>query len=220
MTFRIILAIFILTIFSNCKSVNLRKDTATDQLNNMQSGVMLIRLPTNEAKIAKLKKMGRSDLAKKESAEMAQFHSDILKSFDKNFTFCPVYYYYSDKSVEVKNGNLNGNLFDANLNNITSLPFSEKQKFYAEFGFVYQEELTVEKNGQPVKVAGIGGKKAFVIRTHEDLQPLRPFPYTINYYYKGDGTLTKPVQKINDNLFKAASDMKRRKLRRQRRGKA
>ena len=81
MTFRFILAIFILTIFSNCKSVNFRKDTATDQLNNMQSGVMFIRLPTNEAKIAKLKTMGRSDLAKTESAEMAQFHSDILKSF-------------------------------------------------------------------------------------------------------------------------------------------
>ena len=220
MTFRIILAIFILTTFSNCKSVNLRKDTATDQLNNMQSGVMLIRLPTNKAKIAKLKKMGRSDLAKKESAEMAQFQSDILKTFEKHFTFCPVYFYYSDKSVEVKNGNFDGNLFDAKLNNISSLSFSNKQKFYAEFGFVHQEELTVEKNGQHVKVAGIGSKKAFVIRTHEGLQPLRPFPYTINYYYRGDGTLTKPVQKINDELFKAVGDLERRRLRRQRRGKA
>jgi hypothetical protein len=217
MTFRFILAIFILTIFSNCKSVNFRKDTATDQLNNMQSGVMFIRLPTNEAKIAKLKTMGRSDLAKKESAEMAQFHSDILKSFEKNFTFCPVYYYYSDKSVEVKNGNFDGNLFDAKLNNVSALPFSKKQKFYAEFGFVHQEELTVEKNGQSVKVAGLGGKKAFVIRTHEGIQPLSPFPYTINYYYKGDGTLTKPVQKINDQLFRAVSDLERRKLRRERR---
>ena len=220
MTFRIILSIFILTTFANCKSLNLRKDTATDQLKNMQSGVMLIRLPTNEAKIAKLKAMGRNDLAKKESAEMAQFHTDILKSFEKNFTFCPVYYYYSDKSVEVKNGNFDGNLFDAKLNNVFSLSFSKKQTFYAEFGFVHQEELTVEKNGQPVKVAGIGGKKAFVIRTHEGLQPLRPFPYTINYYYKGDGTLTKPVQKINEELFKTASDLERRKLRRKRRGKA
>lgn len=219
MTFRIMLGIFILTIFSNCKSVNLRKDTATDQLNNMQSGVMLIRLPTNKAKIAQLKKMGRSDLAKKESAEMAQFHTDILKTFEKHFTFCPVYYYYSDKSVDVKNGNFDGNLFDAKLNNVSSLSFPDKQKFYAEFGYVHQEELTVEKNGQPVKVAGIGGKKAFVIRTHEGLQPLRPFPYTINYYYKGDGTLTKPVQKINDDLFKATSDLKRRKLRRKRREK-
>ncbi len=219
MTFRIILAIFILSTFSNCKSVHLRKDTATDQLNNMQSGVMFIRLPTNEAKIAKLKTMGRSDLAKKESAQMAQFHTDILKTFEKHFTFCPVYYYYSDKSVDVKNGNFDGNLFDAKLNNVSSLSFSDKQKFYAEFGYVHQEELTVEKNGQPVKVAGIGGKKAFVIRTHEGLQPLRPFPYTINYYYKGDGTLTKPVQKINDDLFKATSDLKRRKLRRKRREK-
>ena len=178
---------------------------------------MFIRLPTNEAKIAKLKTMGRSDLAKKESAEMAQFHSDILKSFEKNFTFCPVYYYYSDKSVEVKNGNFDGNLFDAKLNNVSALPFSKKQKFYAEFGFVHQEELTVEKNGQSVKVAGLGGKKAFVIRTHEGIQPLSPFPYTINYYYKGDGTLTKPVQKINDQLFRAVSDLERRKLRRERR---
>jgi hypothetical protein len=217
MTFRFILAIFILTTFANCKSVNLQKDTATDQLNNLQSGVMLIRLPTNEAKIAKLKTMGRNDLAKKESAEMAQFHTDILKTFEKHFTFCPVYYYYSDKSMEVKNGNFDGNLFDAKLNNVSALPFSKKQKFYAEFGFVHQEELTVEKDGQSVKVAGLGGKKAFVIRTHEGIQPLSPFPYTVNYYYKGDGTLTKPVQKINDQLFRAVSNLERRKLRRERR---
>ncbi|MFT6322159.1 MAG: hypothetical protein ACJAT4_003094 [Granulosicoccus sp.] len=217
MTFRFILAIFILTTFANCKSVNLQKDTATDQLNNLQSGVMLIRLPTNEAKIAKLKTMGRNDLAKKESAEMAQFHTDILKTFEKHFTFCPVYYYYSDKSMEVKNGNFDGNLFDAKLNNVPALSFSKKQKFYAEFGFVHQEELTVEKDGQSVKVAGLGGKKAFVIRTHEGIQPLSPFPYTVNYYYKGDGTLTKPVQKINDQLFRAVSNLERRKLRRERR---
>ncbi len=219
MTFRIILAIFMLTAFSNCKNLNLRKDTATEQLNNMKSGVMLIRLPTNEAKIAKLKKMGKNDLAKKESATMAQFHTDIIKTFGEYFTFCPVYYYYSDKSAEVQKGNLDGNLFDAKLNTISSLPFSQKQKFYAEFGFVHQEELTVEKNGEPVKVAGIGGKKAFVIRTHEGLQPLRPFPYTVNYYYRGDGTLIKPVEKINQELFKTLSDMERRKLRRKRRDK-
>jgi hypothetical protein len=219
MTVRFILAIFILTIFSNCKSVNFRKDTATDQLNNMKSGVMFIRLSTNEGKIAKLKKMGRSDLAKKESAEIAQFHTDILKTFEQHFTFCPVYYYYADKSVEVKNGNFNGNLFDAQLNTVSSLPFSKKQKFYAEFGFVHQEELTVEKNGQPVKVAGVGGKRAFVIRTYEGLQPFRPFPYTINYYYKGDGTLINPVQKINNELFEAVRSLERRKLRRKRKEK-
>lgn len=219
MTFRIILAIFILTIFSNCKSVNLRKDKVTNQLYNMQSGVMLIRLPTNEAKIAKLKKAGRKDSAKKESAEMAQFHSDILKTFENHFTFCPTYYYYSDKSVDIQNGNFDGNLFDAKLNKVPSLSLSKEQKFYAEFGFVHQEELTVEKNGQPQKVAGIGGKKAFVIRTHEGLQPLRPFPYSANYDYHGEGTLTKTVQKINDLLFRALGKMERRKLRRKRRGK-
>jgi len=220
MTFRIILAIFILITFSNCKSLNSRKDTATDQLNNMNSGVMFIRLPTNEAKIAQLKKMGRNDLARKESAIMAQFHTDILKTFEKHFTFCPVYYYYSDKSVEIKKGNFDGNLFDAKLNNVSSLPFSKKQKFYAEFGFVHQEELTVEKNGKPVKVAGVGGKKAFVIRTYEGLQPLRPFPYTVNYYYRGNGTLINPVEKINRELFDAVMDMERRQLRRKRKGKA
>lgn len=220
MTFRFILAIFILTIFSNCKSANIRKDTATDQLYNMKSGVILFRLPTNKAKIANLKKIGREDLAKEESANMAQFHTDILKTFEKHFTFCPVYFYYSDKSVEVKNGNFDGNLFDAKLNNIPSLPFSKKQKFYAEFGFVHQEELVVEKNGRPVKVAGIGGKKAFVIRTHEGLQPLRPFPYTVNYYYRGEGTLIKPIEKINQELFDALNEMERRRLRRQRKGKA
>lgn len=220
MNFRIILLSLMIASFSNCKNVNLRKDTATQQLKHMQNGAMLIRLPSNKAKIAKLKKMGKRDLAKKESAAIAQFQSDIIKTFDQHFTFCPVYYYYAENSAEVKKGNLDGHLFDSQLNNVASLPFDKNQKYYAEFGFVHQEELTVEKDGKPVKVAGIGGKKAFVIRTYEGIQPLRPFPYTVNYYYDGIGTLVKPVEKINRQLFKAVDDMERRKLRRKRRGKA
>ena len=111
------LAIFILISFTNCKSLNQRKDTATIQLNDLKLGVLLVRLPTNKAKFAKLKELGKYEKAKKESIYMQQFHIDIMNSFGQYFDYSPVYFYYSDASVAVKAGDYDGNLFDAKQKN-------------------------------------------------------------------------------------------------------
>lgn len=216
---KILLPLLIILLFANCKSLNQRKNSVTKQLNDLKNGVLLVRLPTNEAKIAKLNKIGNSDAAKKESAYMKQFHIDILKSFDTDFDFCPVYFYYSDASEAIKEGNLDGNLFDAKLKTITNLEPPLDNRYYAEFGFVHEKEATVQKNGKMVKVAGFGGTKALVIRTKKGVQPKKPFPYSVNYNYPSVTGLSSPIQKLNRQLYSAINRMERRKLRRKRKGK-
>lgn len=215
--YRVILLSFIILSFSNCKTANLQKDTATNQLHALKNGVLLVRLPTNKAKVTKLKEMKKSSAARKEKTLMYQFHKDILRAFDAHFSFCPVYFYHSDVSNDIKAGKFEGNLFDSKKQPINDLDVPQENRYFAEFGFVHQEELTKEQNGKTVKVAGIGGKKAFVIRTHEGFQPERPFPYSVNYY-RSANDLSAPIKKINSKLFKSLAQMEKREMRRKRRG--
>ena len=204
----------LLFIFSNCKSLNQRKDTATAQILALQSGALLVRLPTNEAKIARLQKLGKPDAAKKEQAFTKQFHQDILRAFEERYNFSQVYFYYAEASVEIKKGNFDGNIFNAKWQNIDTLSFPKEHLFYAEFGFAHQDELTVDRDGKPTKAIGLNGTKALVIRTYEGIQPLRPFPYSVRYNYKGPSSLKGSVKKLNQELSKNFKAMRKRELRR------
>lgn len=212
---KFILILLVIISCSNCKSLNQKRDSATYQLNALKEGVLFVRLPTNEAKIARLKEMGKQREAKKEAMFMKQFHLDIMKTFSQDFNFCPVYFYYSNVSKEVKGGAFDKNIFDADRKNVDHISMERDHHFFAEFGYVHQEELTsTDQDGNSVKVAGIGGKNALVIRTKEGLQPTRPFPYSVGYNYRGSNSLKKSIQKLNDRLYNVYSKMERRKLRR------
>ena len=220
MLIRILSFALVILFFSNCKSINQRKDSATAQINNLKSGVLLVRLPSNAGKIEKLKSMGQGKLAKKEKVLMKQFHTQVLRSFDQSFDFCPVYFYHSENSKQVKSRKFEGNIFDDNKNEIGDLEFAPENIFYAEFGQVHSEEMTVNKNGETTKVAGFGGKDALVIRNQDGLQPPRPFPYAMDYKsIINDNNLGKSVEKLNKRLHDAYDKMQRRYLRRKARGK-
>ena len=218
--YRVILLSLIILCFSNCKTANLRKDTATSQLYALKDGVLLVRLSTNKGKIERLKELRKSGAAKKEKARVYQFHEDILRAFNTHFTFCPVYFYYSDASKEVQAGRFDGHLFDAKKQPVSDLSVPKENRYFGEFGFVHQQELTSAENGEVVKIAGTSGQKAFVIRTHEGIQPQKPFPYATNYtssITKTEG-IKNAIKNINRLLFERLNRMDRRKIRRKRKG--
>lgn len=163
--------------------------------------------------------MGKFDEAKKVHTFNQQFHFDIISSFSTNFDYCPVYFFYSNDTKDVKNGKFNGKIFDGKRKNIETLQTPLDQIFFAEFGQVHQEEILVEQNGKPVKVAGLGGKDALVIRTINGIQPKRPFPYSVDYKNFLHGNLNKAIGQLNSQLYNVKRRMERRKLRRARRGK-
>lgn len=217
---RLVLAIFIIINFSNCKSIIQRKDKVTNQLNNLKTGVLLVRLPTNAKKIEQLKKLGKHALAKKEKTLLEQFHKDVFNAFEKRYTYSSVYFYYSPASKAIQNGNYGGNLYDYNGNLIESISFADNGVFYAEYGRAHEHELTQNVNGKDVKIAGIGGRDALVIRTKEGLQPKRPFPYSVIASENSNRLgLELAISRLDKKLFDAHNKMQRRKLRRKRRGK-
>jgi len=215
-----ILFILLLTItLTNCKSLNHRKDSATSQLNNLKSGVLLVRLPKIDAKIKRLKELGKHEKAKKENAFNQQLHTQILMAFDNQYNFSKFYFYYSPDSKEIQKGNLNGNIFDAKKNKITDISFAKENIFYAEFGQVHDQELAVEQNGEIKKIAGVGGSNALVIRNQDGLQPPKPFPYSSSYNTIFKKSIAKSVNHLNGQLHRMQAKMQQRYLKRKARSK-
>jgi len=205
--------------YSSCKSIINRKNTVTQQLNNLKSGVLFVRLPTNEGKIKKLKEIGKADKAKKEAAFSKQFQKAIFMAFEAEYDFSKIYFYYSPASKAIKNGEWEGNLYDAKENLVSGISFEKENIFYGEFGQVHQEELTVEREGKVTKVAGVGGTKAFVIRNENDLQPERPFPYSVSYDGIFNSNLNLSIRRLNNQLKRAHLKMQVRYQKRKAKGK-
>jgi len=168
----------------------------------------LIRLPTNEKKIERLKELGKHEKAKKENAFNQQFHTQVLMAFDNQYNFSKFYFYYSPDSKEIQKGNLNGNIFDAKKNKITDISFAKENIFYAEFGQVHDQELAVEQNGEVKKIAGVGGSNALVIRNQDGLQPSKPFPYSSSYDTIFKSTIASNTCKNGAAIFKKKSERK------------
>ncbi len=211
---RLFIFIIIILNFTNCKNIIHRKDRVTIQLNELKSGTLLVRLRTIEAKVAKLKEMGKFDEAKKIETFNKQFHFDIVHSFAAHFNYCPVYFFYSNHTEDIRMGKFEGKIFDTKGNKIKNLETPLSQIFFAEFGQVHQQEILMEQDGKKIKVAGVGGKDALVIRTSEEIQPERPFPYAIDYKNVFNGNLNAAIRKLNKRLFKTHKKMERRKRRR------
>ena len=69
----------------------------------MKEGVLLVRLVRHTAKIEQLRKMNQEDQAAKVEKEDAKKNKKVMEAFAENFDFCPVYFFYSDYSIDVKN---------------------------------------------------------------------------------------------------------------------
>lgn len=96
----------------------------------LKKSALLVRLQDKSKTIAVLKEKGLIKQAEELAQMQHQENREILLSFAKTFDFCPVYFFYAKDSEAIRNGDLGGVIFDANLKLI---PLSINQFFTAEF---------------------------------------------------------------------------------------
>ena len=178
---------------------------AKAQINLLKNGgALLVRLKTNANTIVKLKTAGNIDLATQLERETYFKNKNIVRAYLKEFTFCPVYFFYSDYSDSVKHKNLNTIFLDSNLTINPSIVCKANFYLIAEQGAIYESSLgivseskanTAIERGTPSKEVSIVIKNRYFIQLH------KPFPY----YQKGyslNKRYTDYVEKINISLEK------------------
>lgn len=180
------LSIFLLLISSVCfaqKKVK-PKDNARTTIVMLKNGALFVRLKTSELQISGLKKRGKEKEAEEIRKEQENNNRSIIAAFKANFNFCPVYFFYSNYSTKVKEGNYKGCLMNTDTQIDTS--FNSNNYLIGEF----DESATTQLD-------------AFFIKDKNYVQLSRPFPFLIkqNEMLVTTRSYNKIVSILNGKLF-------------------
>lgn len=178
-----------------------RFKVAKAQINLLKNGALLVRLKTNANTINRLKNAGNIDLATQVERETQMENLLIMKAYRQEFTFCPVYFFYSDKSDSVKHQKLSGIFLDSNLVVNPSIVCNASFYLIAEQGSIYESSLglvPLSQAGNAVEKGTSTKEVAIVVKNRFFIQLHKPFPY----FQKGYGVKSyrNYVRKFNEEL--------------------
>jgi hypothetical protein len=187
-----------------------------DQIMQLKGGILLVRLQTKENAINALLQVGNNKLANEVRDKQLKLNKEIVWTFKKHFTFCPVFFFYNNFTDTVLSGNFNGVVFlNDSLKPDTTIRMVGKNYLTAEFGLIdpdtakyysdnsdYMGEDGLERRNE---YYGGANQRFEVLKIMSDrfVQLRRPFPYYVKSYdpYPDKEKIIKAVKKMNNNLF-------------------
>ena len=167
--------------------------TPEELINDMKDGVILVRLMTRENAIKALKDAGQPERAQAVIDQQREENLEITKAFEENFDFCPVLFFYSSCSKNIRDRKFQGCLMNSVLDPAPEADVSSIGKFFiAEFGHVEPSDekyfthysLENDEEGDKEIRTNYGGDTeigaaALVIRDAGFKQLQDPFPFHV-----------------------------------------
>jgi hypothetical protein len=164
------------------------KKASVAQILKLHDGVLLVRLMTKKNTINAMKKVKKLKLANKTEAKLKERNQSIVCAFRNHFNFCPVYFFYSDYSIYVKDNQFERVVFlDDSLILDSSIKVLKQPYLIAEFGSVYPDTTTYSTSHyfdygkkQTTHYGGSGiTVSALIIKDKLFTQLKEPFPYHV-----------------------------------------
>ncbi len=192
--------------------------SAKDQIGRLKGGALLVRMHTRGNSITALRKSGKDKMADELEAHQREYNHGIIKAFDAEFNFCPVYFFYSNHSESVMNEQFDDVVFlNAHLLPDTTITFAARTFLTAEFGTT--ESDTAKRfshysykpgsNSNPNRVENYYGSSkmgvsALIIKSEQFVQLKRPFPYYVRIFESlpFERRTEKAVRKMNRKLHR------------------
>lgn len=182
-----------------------RFKVAKAQINMLKNGALLVRLKTNINTINRLKAAGSMDMATQVERETRLSNKAIVRAYNNEFKFCPVYFFYSDVSDSVKHKHLEGILLDSNLTVDPSIVCNANFYLVAEQGSIYDSSIgfvTEEQAAHAIEKGTSTKEVAIVVRNRYFLQLHKPFPfYQPGYSIKSFRTFVKKFNKELQDFY-------------------
>ena len=143
------------------------KPIAYKHIQNLKNGVVLVRMHTDDAIVAQMKKMHENKSLKAKLKEIEDRNKEIYAAFKSGYTFTPVYFFYGRDSKKVMDKNY-ANIFigdELKIDSSIVLP-ANKPVYIVDVGDIYFEAF--------------GGHFDGMIVMDHTISPLtRPFPYYV-----------------------------------------
>ncbi len=193
----IILTIVLLT---NCRAMKVRKLSSIEEVEGLKKGALLVRLKTSENKITKLREIGLEKEANKVKNEQAEENKNIIKAFKDHFNFCPVYFFMSNQSNNVRSNELTNIFINENLETADTIQFIGDY-LTAEFSRT-QGVPGKDENGNRVATSSSYGLPSLIVMDKNFVQMSNPFPSAIRTAMFNDPIVKiKAVKSLNEELF-------------------
>ena len=108
-------------------------DQAKERLDNLKNGMLLVRLQTSQKQIDALMDRGMIEEAEDLKQEQYEENKEAILAFSQVFDFCPVYFFYADKSEDIRSKELADNIFNSDLEILTNTADLPEYFLTAEF---------------------------------------------------------------------------------------
>jgi hypothetical protein len=117
-------------------------DEAKERLENLKNGMLLVRLQTSQKQIEALVDRGMEEEGEARRQEQYEENKESILAFSQVFDFCPVYFFYADKSEAIRDKQLAGNIFNSDLVVLQSV--SELPEFFLTAEFAETPNLKID----------------------------------------------------------------------------
>jgi len=172
--------------------------SAISNIQKLQEGALLVRLKTRQRTIDAFKNSGYLKMANQVEMKQKTRNQRLMNAFRKNFSFCEVYFFYSEDSEKMMEGMYEGIFLDENLEKNARIVLKEDFILTAEVGNIIKDRVSVDASGNEYAANSGMSESLLVIKDSNFEQLRRPFPY---YVRAGDRFIDKKVAKLNKRLF-------------------
>ncbi|MCE3227686.1 MAG: hypothetical protein K0S32_2237 [Bacteroidetes bacterium] len=179
-----------------------RKDVvAAWQVNELKQGALVVRLKTNKTLLDELNKQGKTVLALEKQKEQHAINMNTIAAYKDKFTFCKVYFIFSNSSDSLLNGARSGIFVDSTLKVDPSITMNEKFYLLAERDYGYNSSIGFVPEDSARKVIEVGNpvkEMAIVVKNKYGHQLKGPFPYFVKEKNFMDATYDVPINVEKD----------------------
>lgn len=168
------------------------REIAQSQIVQLKSSVLLVRLYNKRNVIKALEEKGMVKRANAVKKKQKKTNKEIVAAFEK-FTFCEVYYFFSNDSPSLINGDYSKVELLSDSENKGEIVLEGPNFFVADFGVLKNENAKnsktdgSSKSGKTKVKQYTGGtksanKRCMFLRDNKLNQLKRPFPYTVWFH--------------------------------------
>lgn len=116
------------------KSIENKNQSIEERVEQYHKGALLVMLATtNEKEILRLRAENKQSDIELLETDVKMRNTKVIQNFNKNFTFCPVYYFMDTSIYKVMSGTTKGIFVNYNLQLDTTITLNTENYFIASF---------------------------------------------------------------------------------------
>ncbi|MGB0404177.1 MAG: hypothetical protein ACPGEG_08780 [Salibacteraceae bacterium] len=186
---------FLLTAQKTNQTKKERIEIAETLIKNLHDGYLLVRLSNRQKTIDVLIKSGQESRAKQYSEKLARENQALVTAFKNYYSFCPVYFFYSNQSKYVLNKEFGKvDFLDDSLKTDPSIKPEKSQYLIAEITNIEQDTtsryedtyIVPGESGPETRSTYSGGTdfgfQAMIVKTENFVQIRKPFPFYVRTF--------------------------------------